>query len=480
MERAERQRQPRRRRSSRWKHPWIRAFIFGSIVVVLTIHLAACAAALFWLPRAMVLHDLRAWSDTWIPAAAGLVIAAALVHFVFFRSSGLFVSLVAAAIAGGWLSAVVAGLLVFPESIGLEYAVGPLAIAIAFAVLAWFAKLRVSASVIAAMVGGVVGVVEIVAQKAPPPSTRPAGGSLAEVTGEPTKDDASSGQVSFPCGKELVRVRPLLTFESRSPDAMWTVLAPPSAFGPRRRFDAFQKEKNGFRARYTDDGDSTLVATRDAKGLTIEAVTRLPKAIYSQINTFTAIYVPFEPTISFSVTGPTRFSIDAEDRSGPPTVFAYLGADLAFHVVRVRRDGDSIQGPDDAEASADARHYSGPHIEMAHGSLGRDEPLSIEIHRKDGAPGGCKLTFADWSSQASTEPSPTFKAEIPQNSIQLLSKGKESTIALTLAASGAGRGFRSVGHAEGTYRNRIRVDTTMTSTAPRSPAPLRTVPPRGH
>ncbi len=434
-----------RARVSRWRRPWIRSLVFGSAVVVLTVHAAACAIALVYLPRGFAPSDLHAWTDTWLPLAAGLVVVAALVRFVFFRSSGLFVSLVSAALAGGWIGAVVTGNLLFPISVGVERSVGPAAIAIALATVAWATKLRTWPSIAAGAVGVVLGAVEVYGQKAPPPSTRPAGGVLADVRGEPTKDDAASGQVSFPCGKEHVRVRPLLTFESRSPDATWTVLAPPDAFGPRRKFEAFAKEKNGFRARYTDDGVSSLVATKDAKGLDIEAVSKLDAVVYSHLNAFTLIHVPFETTVSFSPTGQERFPVEPSDYpSGRPMQLAYLGADIAFHVVRAS----------DAE--------KGPYTELAKGHLGRDEPLAIEIRHKDGSPGTCKLTFKDWAAQVSTEPSPSAGWGVPQNSIQLISRGNEALIVLTLAETGPGRGWHSVGHAEGTYRNRIRVDTMMT------------------
>src|SRR5262249_41367444 len=96
-----------RARVSRWRRPWIRSIVFGSAVVVLTVPAAACALALVFLPHGFAPSDIHAWSETWLPAAAGVVIVGALIRFVFFQSSGLFVSLVMAAVSGGWLAAVV-------------------------------------------------------------------------------------------------------------------------------------------------------------------------------------------------------------------------------------------------------------------------------------------------------------------------------------------------------------------------------------
>jgi hypothetical protein len=47
---------------------------------------------------------------------------------------------------------------------------------------------------------------------------------------------------------------------------------------------------------------------------------------------------------------------------------------------------------------------------------------------------------------------------VPQNAIQLSSRDGEALIVLALADAGAGRGPGSVGHAEGTYKNRLRVE----------------------
>jgi len=428
---------------SRWRRPWIRTLVFGSAVIVLTVHAAACVVAVVALPRGFGLDDIHAWTNTLLPAATGLVLVATLVRFVFMQSSGLPVSVASAAIAGGWLAAVMTGHLLFPVSFGLERAIGPLSIALALATLAWATRMSTLFSVVGAIAGAIVGVVVIVGQRAPPPSTRPAGGTLAEVKGTATKDEAASGQVTFPCGKEHVRLRPLLTFESRSPDRTWTVLAPPDSFGPRRKLEAFAKGKNGFSARYSDDGETSLVATRDAKGIDIEAVSTLPRPVYSHLNTFTTIHVPFEATIVFGPTAPREFPIEPMDYpTGRPAQLAYLGADMAFHVVRA----------EDAE--------KGPYTEIAKGHLGRDEPLTIELRRKDGTSGSCRLTFADWAAQVSTEPSPTAGWGLPQNSIQFFTRGgSEAVIVLTLAETGPGRGWQSVGHAEGTYRNRIRIET---------------------
>jgi hypothetical protein len=443
---------------TRWKTPWIRSFVLGSAVVLLTLHVAACGAALALIPGGFPLDHLHTIAGLYLPAAVGLYLVVTLVRFVFFRASALGLSVGSAAIAGAWLGATATGALLFPISFGIERAIGPLTIASVFGWLAWAIRLRPFASAAAAWVGVGIGLAEILSLKSPAPSTHPTGGNLAEVHGDPIKEEAASGQVSFPCGKDHVRVRPLLTFEGRSPDATTTILAPPDALAPRRRFNAFIKEKDGFRAHYTDDGETTFTATKDGKGLEIEAVTRLDAPVYARVSAFTTIHAPFRASI---LLGPFEKPIDVDE--GVES-FAYLGSDLALHVARL-----------EPEASGGT-----PYREVGRGKLARDEALAIELRRADGATGTCRLTFKDWTTQLSTEPSPSAGFGIPQNAIQLSRKANDTAIVLSLATASIGRGSATVGHTAGTYRNRIRVDTAMTSTTANAPWPAPAPPPPRH
>jgi hypothetical protein len=280
-----------------------------------------------------------------------------------------------------------------------------------------------------------------------------------------------------PCGKGKIRVNPMLTFQSRSPDRTWVLLAPPQDLKKQRALTHYTKTADGLRASYTDDGESMLVVTKDKSGaVDIEALTRLSAPVYAHLDTWTTIHLSFDATVSFGPSGPTRFSFEPADYpTGRPMQLAYLGEDLAFHVVRAH----------DAE--------KGPFAELATGHLTRDEALVIEIRPrsdkdeaddppKTPAKGkgkgkgraaekdkdkstkdpdrdrGCRLVFKDWAAQLSTEPSPTAGWGLPQNSIQFFARDSESVIVLALAETGPGRGYDSVGHAAGTYRNRLRVE----------------------
>jgi hypothetical protein len=410
--------------------------------VVLGAHIVAGIAALVLLPHGFAPTNVHLWSNTVVPVVAVLAALVALVRHLFYRSAGAVCVLVAAA-AGGWMAAGLTGAYLFPTSIPMSRWVPPAAVAVVLLVQAWWAKERTTSTVGGLAVGAALGVLEIVAQRAPLPSTRPSGGTLADVRGEPASEDAGAGQVVFPCGKGKIRINPLLSFQSRSPDATWVLLAPEEQLGRRRTLAHYAKTPNGFRASYTDDGETTLVATRDKNGLglDLEAISKLSAPVYSHLNTWTTIHVAFETSLAFGPTGAMRFSVQPADYpSGRPMQLAYLAEDLSFRVVRAR----------DAE--------KGPFSELAKGHLGRDEALTLEIRPRDEKDKGCRLVFKDWSAQVSTDESPTAGWGVPQNSVQFFSRDGESLIFLALAETGPGRGFDSVGHAAGTYRNRVRVE----------------------
>ncbi len=411
--------------------------------VVLSFHVFGAIEAVLLLPRWFPLVDIHTWSNTVIPIACALASVIAIVFQFRRHSSSAGVSALIAAAAGGWIAAATTGAILFPISMGVSRIAPPLVFGLLLGAIAWGARHSLALSLPSFAVGAGLGFVCIFAQRAPAPSTRPAGATLAEVRGTPSNDDASTGQIVVACGKGTIKVNPLLTFQSRSPDRTWTVLARPEDFGPHRNIEQYAKTPTGFRAFYTDDGESTLVATKDKAGLlSIEAVSRLLVPVYAHLDTFTTIHVPFEASIAFGPTGSTRYSIEPTDYpSGRPAQLAYLDRELAFRVVRAS----------DAE--------KGPYATLGEGRLRRDDPLTIDLRPKDDdKTKGCRLVFKDWSAQVSTEPSPTAGFGVPQNSIQFFDRGGEAIIILTLAETGPGRGFDSVGHAPGTYVNRIRVE----------------------
>ena len=400
-------------------------------IVVLVVHLGAGIGALVLLPRGFAFGEIRCWSNTIIPAVSCAAVVIALVG-VWFPKGRWIAGAVIAAAAGGWLAVVAIGAVMFPQSVPPSRWAIPAVIAVGLLVLAWAARQQVVRSAIGFAIGVVFGVVVIVAQRAPAPSTHPAGGVLAEVTGDGVE---GTEHVDVPCGTHRIRVRPLLSFTSRSPDRTWTILSP-DPVGHHRAFARSARTDTSFAAEFADDGQSTLVVREADGAIQIEATSVLHEPVYSHLNSFTALDFAFDADIAFSPIA-TAFPIEPADYpTGRPSKLAYLDDD-GLHVAR---------------ASSGEK---GPFDELARGPMKRGEPLAIEIRPRDG--GGCRFVFEDWSAQVSMEPSPTAGWGVPQNSIQFFSVGAASVVLLALAETGPGRGFDSVGHAAGTYRNRITV-----------------------
>ncbi len=65
----------------------------------------------------------------------------------------------------------------------------------------------------------------------------------------------------------------------------------------------------------------------------------------------------------------------------------------------------------------------------------------------------------DWSRQLSTTLSPTAGWGVPTNAIEFqrldTNEDAPAAIWITLAATSVGRGWETVGHSAGTYRNRV-------------------------
>jgi len=411
-------------------------------VIVLAAHLVAGVAALLLLPHGFSVNHGRFWSNTVIPGTCVVATAGGLISYVFSRTPPLVPGALVAAIAGGWVAAGIGCAVLFPISMPLSRSLPFPVAGLALMFVARMGNKRTALMVASLLFGAAVGAFVVAAQRAPDPSTHPSGGELAAVGGDaPSSSEVVSGEIPVTCGTGKIRLQPLLTFHSRSPDRAWVVLADANQHGSRRSFKRHESRPSGFLASYVDDGESTLVATRDRDALDVEALSKLDAAVYSHLNAWTTLRVEFDATVSFGPVGELRFPVEPHDYPvGRPLQLAYVDSHGAFRVVRAS-DGEK-----------------GPFSELARGRLARDEPLALEIRRRDRELDGCRFVFADWAAQVSTEPSPTAGWGVTQGTIQFFSSGLEGIVLITLADTGVGRGFDSVGHAAGTYRNRVRVE----------------------
>jgi hypothetical protein len=247
--------------------------------------------------------------------------------------------------------------------------------------------------------------------------------------------EAIAGGVWFEC-------RPLLEFRSTSPDRFW------SLFNRRRPREPRLVGATGLPPSQTfhyDNGATITFASPQAGELVAAAATTPVAAdTYSHLNTYMFIRFNAEatPAITFSPCGGIPFEVHPADYPfGRPARFAYLASDGTFRVCKAT-SGEK-----------------GPFHTLGSGRLERGAPLVIGF--QSGGQRIASLVLDDWSSQASTGLSPTAGWGVPVNAIefQLVANDSEEYVGIwiTLAGTSVGRGFETVGHRAGTYRNRFSI-----------------------
>ncbi len=308
-----------------------------------------------------------------------------------------------------------------------------------------------------ALGGMLLGLVLPIAQRGAEPATRPAEPYREFITPTELQDapldvpppkfvtlSQRSGSLRVQFGKVNVNVEPLLQFTSRSPDRCWTVLAPRRfRVSPPYEFLGWRRSGDVATLYYANGGPASLsVREATTHAVRIEAQAALAKPLYSHLNSFCRLEVWGHERLSvtFSPCGDRRIEVTySQYPAGRPMRFAYLDAAGTFHVV---------------EANSGEK---GPFRELARGPLPRDEGLAITLHDGDEPVG--RVTLADFAAQASTQTSPTAGWGVPENAIEFAltadRPGSAATFWITLAGTSVGRGWDSVGHAAGVYRNRI-------------------------
>jgi hypothetical protein len=430
---------------------------------VFTAHLVLAAAWVWLMPGGFPLAHPRFWANRVLPLAVLALVGVYL--WARFRRRDDVLRTLALAVAAFWLAAAVSGRIVFPVTARLLW-LAPLAGAAVVALVAtrYIQSERLRRVPVAAlvMVCAAVGALVPLSQRGEDASTRPLNVALKLVPAtRPAQslnvirvDDSlrvqpNGGVVSARVGRLHLDVEPLLTFISRSPDRCWTLLAPRrDRRNPPRDVTGVRAAGAGVEIDYVDDGFSRLAVRRGDEqpgAIVIDAASKLPSAVYSHLNSYCAILISGHRRleVSFSPCPDVRVEVTNSDYPfGQPVRFAYVDAGETFHVV---------------EASSAEK---GPFRALATGKLKRGEPLTITLY-DEGEP-AARVTLDDWSAQAGTALSPTAGWGVPVNSITFTLTGASSSspafISVELAGTGIGRGYDSVGHAAGTYRNRVRVE----------------------
>jgi len=372
-----------------------------------------------------------------------------------------------------WAGIAIAGKLVFPITLHLAWLV-PMAGAVGMAAMLIpdcrrVAQVPTHWRLLLAVVCGwvLVGLAAILAQLPPPPGTLPllAGMPKVEAPGavaSPTAPGAislgrdvmvypSEGSLTVRMAPLTVTVSPLLSFISRSPDGCWTVLARPGdRAGPEpklRRVNQLAPSSWLLGYDFPGQGPASLNVVHDAdrKSVVVDAATRLDRTTFSHLTSFCDMEVRGHHRLSlgFSPCPDARIEVTRFDYPfGRPARFAYVDGERRFRVV---------------EASSGEK---GPFHILAEGQLSLADPLSILLFDEDRAIG--RITLHDWSAQASTQLSPTAGWNVPVNAIEFSlndeAPSSPASIFITLAGTSVGQGWDSVGHAAGTYRNRITIE----------------------
>ncbi len=451
---------------------WL-AIVLGHVMI---------AGLWWWLqPGGFPLGHPRFWSNGVAPFGALVVALAAL--WALHRERIEALCLLLPVFPAAWLAIAVAARVLFPISLAWKWLV-PAGAAAAMALSIMFLRRRMANRTDdtvrgrAALFGSITssalaGVILVCTQRVPAPSTHPSNPRF------PLLDRASStsivqpgavhlegrvlvqsfdGTVVVPLGNLTLMLEPILLFPGRSPDGCPTVLVDPlERTGPEPRFrDGCRQAERSCSLVFDVPGQGPAFldvrAGGDGHAVQVEAVTRLERRVYSHLNSFCDVTVHGHRKLALEFSPCPGAVIEVRPFDYPvgrPARFAFLDDHATFRVV-------------EAETGE-----KGPYRLLASGRLERGEPLSITLVDQ-GRPAG-RITLEDWARQLDFSLSPTAGWRVPVNAIEFSLSGdapeSSASIFVTLAGTSVGRGWDCVGHAAGTYRNRIRFERIANSGA---------------
>lgn len=430
-----------------------------SATTILVTHGMAALAWLWFMPGGFPIGHSRFWTNRVAPVVVVMIVITAIVARAR-KHSDVF-QLLALTVPFAWLGAAVSGIITFPISARSITPCAVIGAIIMAASLRPFPK-RTARTIAIFAIAFIGGAILPPLERARAPRTIPSDVAIESPPADALVHDyvrtvqlrhdvsvfASTGQLSVDVGHLQMSIDPMLTFISRSPDRSWTIFSPrEQRRGLLRQVHAMRRPSDqAVELWYQQDDIARLnvsAATPDAIEIDVQA--RLPAPIYSHLNQFSEIAVVGHRKLrlSFSPCPDLRVDVKHSDYPfGSPLRFAYF--DATANRLRV------------VEAS---NAEKGLFRELASGTLSRGEPLTITLF--DDAVAVASITLHDFTAQASDELSPTAGWRVPANSIVFtLSDERDRSpamIQLSLADTGVGRGYDSVGHSAGAYRNRITI-----------------------
>jgi len=392
----------------------------GAVLVAVAHLVGACG---WWSALAggfPLLHRMSV-ANRWIPLLVGLVAIGSLVAA---RRAPRWTRRGALVLAGLWFGIAGCGAVLFHSSSGWVWAacagVGVVGVLLA----GWRQGMG------SLVVGVGVGVAAAAVQRSGPAATRPLGtGPEFEAPAGPCSWDGTMSLAARP-GVQ-VHVNPLLVFESVSQDRFWTVFAG-RWWGEPVRCDGEEVTDGVRRGRFTGEGRMVLAAEEVDEELRIDAGVELADEVYSHLNHFLAVTVTGdEVSLAFAGCAPV-----VPSRPDGASVFAYVEAGGQLVVARA------------------SRREKGPFAELCRTALA-DGVVVVRVHVRGEAVADVELH--DFAAQADTTLSPTAGWGVPGNAIEFWSVPGSMYLVATLSGTSVGRGFHSVGHAAGRYRNRVVV-----------------------
>jgi hypothetical protein len=196
---------------------------------------------------------------------------------------------------------------------------------------------------------------------------------------------------------------------------------------------------------YAGDAERRLWVRASGDAVEIDASTELAAPVYSHLNSFTRMTIVGHRRLTLEFAAAAGQPIDvlpSDYPVGRPQRFAYVDDNEVLRVM---------------EATSGEK---GPFTELAAGPLPDGAPLVI-IVRDEGRP-VWRLTLFDWNTQRGRSLSPTAGWGVPGATIEFTRSDDPETsvveVWVSLASTSVGRGFDSIGHSPGIYRNRIRVE----------------------
>jgi len=419
----------------------------------------AVGAAWWWLmPGGFPASHPRFWVNQALPPLA--VVAAVLGLTALQRRWTALASASALTLPIALLAGTITGAALFPVSLGAALA----ASAVATVALGWLwiaawgrGRLFTREAAIAGAAAAMIGAGVAWSQRAPRASTRPLGEPAPAVSGELTgtapRRVGPRATVIPPRG--IVRVEggvsleiaPLLQFISTSPDRCWTLFAPEGSHRPAPwRLTQVQHAgdaESGWS--YAGDAERRLWVRASGEAVDIDASTELAAPVYSHLNSFTRMTMLGHRRLTLEFAAAPGQSIDvlpSDYPVGRPQRFAYVGDDEVLRVM---------------EATSGEK---GPFTELAAGPLPDGAPLVIIVRDEDRPV--WRLTLFDWNTQRGRSLSPTAGWSVPGATIEF-TRGDDPEVSvvevwISLASTSVGRGFDSIGHSPGIYRNRIRIE----------------------